>query len=277
MRNTHSGERMEQEMEHRMNDEKKTSSDAPKKRGRPKAPPKPKQPKPPKEQKINSYAKRKATEYAVEIAERVTDDESKKAIIAALDIPEESMPARDPKYPTHKKPPVGTNPRRWSPETDEDRALVSQMLHELLTEYRKPPVRSDEELAQRFSDYYIQCAEEGRTPVWEEACLSTGYTAGSLWRWECGIERGFTDLSGELVKKAKAFQQSFDAKLVTAGKMNFLAYCFRSKCYYGMRDNAELPETTRNPMGEANLTPKQLQERYLQGMRESDYEDKTIK
>ena len=58
---------------------------------------------------------------------------------------------------------------------------------------------------------------------------------------------------------------------------NFLAYCFRSKCYYGMRDNAELPETTRNPMGEANLTPKQLQERYLQGMRESDYEDKTVK
>ena len=64
---------------------------------------------------------------------------------------------------------------------------------------------------------------------------------------------------------------------VVAGKMNFLAYCFRAKCYYGMRDNAELPETTRNPMGEANLTPKQLQERYLQGMRESDYEDKTVK
>ena len=49
MRNTHSGEKMEQEMEHRMSDEKKTNSDAPKKRGRPKAPPKPKQPKPPKE------------------------------------------------------------------------------------------------------------------------------------------------------------------------------------------------------------------------------------
>ena len=224
---------------------------------------------------INSYAKRKATEYAVEIAERIPDDESKQAIIKALDVPEENMPARDPKYPTHKKPPVGTNPRRWSPETDEDRALVSQMLHELLTEYRKPPVRNDEELAQRFSDYYIQCAEEGRTPVWEEACLSTGYTAGSLWRWECGIERGFTDFSGDLVKKAKAFQQGFDAKLVTAGKMNFLAYCFRSKVYYGMRDNAELPESTRNPLGEANLTPKQLQERYMQGLKPEEYEDKT--
>ena len=50
-------------MEQNMSDEKKTNSDAPKKRGRPKAPPKPKKeraaPAPP-----NSYARKRAVEYA---------------------------------------------------------------------------------------------------------------------------------------------------------------------------------------------------------------------
>ena len=40
--------------------------------------------------------------------------------------------------------------RRFTPETDEDRALVSQLLNEALTEYRQPRVKSDDELAKRI-------------------------------------------------------------------------------------------------------------------------------
>lgn len=272
MRNTHSGERMEQEMEHRMSDEKKTNSDAPKKRGRPKAPPKPKkethEQKPPA-----SYARKRAVQYAESVAERV-DEKDKATIINALTLPEEDMPdARVYKKTTDRTKYLPT--KVWTPENDEERAFVSQILRELLTEFRKPVVKDDDEMAERISDYYDRCANEGRTPVWEEVCLSLGYGLQKVNAIIHGTEPGFSSLSGEILKKAKDFQQSFDAKLVVAGKMNFLAYCFRAKCYYGMRDNAELPESTRNPLGEANLTPKQLQERYMQGLKPDEYEDKT--
>jgi hypothetical protein len=34
--------------------------------------------------------------------------------------------------------------------------------------------------------------------------------------------------------------KTFDAKLVISGKLNFLAYCFRAKNYYGMVDKQEM-------------------------------------
>lgn len=248
-------------------------SPAPKKRGRPKSPPKP------KKEKIerhapNNYARKRAVEYAESVAERV-DEKDKATIINALTLPEKDMPDAALRRKSDKGKYLPT--KVWTPENDDERAFVSQILRELLTEFRKPTVKDDDEMAERISDYYDRCANEGRTPVWEEVCLSLGYGLKKVNAIIHGEERGFTAITPQILEKAKDFQQSFDAKLVVAGKMNFLAYCFRAKCYYGMRDNAELPETTRNPMGEANLTPKQLQERYLQGMRESDYEDKTIK
>lgn len=258
-----------------MDEEKKAGAEAPKKRGRPKGSTKPK----PKKEKIEqhppgNYARKRATEYAESIAERV-DEKDKATIINALTLPEEDMPDAALRRKGEKGKYLPT--KVWTPENDDERAFVSQILRELLTEFRKPVVKDDDEMAERISDYYDRCANEGRTPVWEEVCLSLGYGLQKVSAIIRGDDPGFSSISCAILKKAKEFQQSFDAKLVVAGKMNFLAYCFRAKCYYGMRDNAELPETTRNPMGEANLTPKQLQERYLQGMRESDYEDKTIK
>ena len=44
---------------------------------------------------------------------------------------------------------------------------------------------------------------------------------------------------------------SLDTKLVESGKLNFLAYCFRAKNYYGMTDKSEVV-----------LTPNQQQEEY---------------
>lgn len=226
----------------------------------------------------NGYVGTKGKQYAEAIAAQIKDEEKKAVVIEALTLSEEDMPDTNPAVVMTKKGKPskhGANLKRWTPENDEDRAFVKQLLLELLTEYRRPAVTSDEELAERFSDYYDRCAREGRTPTWEEACLSTGYSAGRLDAWELGVEPGIGIMSREIVKKAKAFQQGFDAKLVVAGRMNFLAYCYRSKVYYGMRDNTELPVERSNPLGNANLTPKQLQERYLQGLNAPEYEDKT--
>lgn len=124
-------------------------------------------------------------------------------------------------------------------QTDEDRLLVSKLISEVLVEYKKPRVKSDEELQSRFNDYFQHCAEVGQIPTVEEMAMCTGYSQATVWDWEAGRNKGFSDETSVIVKKAKEFLKTFDAKLVISGKLNFLAYCFRAKNYYGMSDKSE--------------------------------------
>ena len=124
--------------------------------------------------------------------------------------------------------------------TDEDRRLVSKLLGEVLVEYNKEKVKSDEELAERINDYFSRCSVSGQIPTIEEMCLSTGYTYATVYDWENGRNKGFSSETSNIIKKAKEFIKTFDAKLVTSGKLNFLAYCFRGKQYYGFVDKQEL-------------------------------------
>ena len=64
--------------------------------------------------------------------------------------------------------------------------------------------------------------------------------------------------------------QTFDAKLVVSGKLNFLAYCFRAKNYYGMVDKQEMVLTPNQPQIEG-FTPEQLQQKYIEA---SDFDEK---
>ena len=154
--------------------------------------------------------------------------------------------------------------------SDEDRALVSQLLTEVLVEYRQPKVKSDEELTERINDYYSRCAETGQTPTVEELFLSTGYSISTVKDWEYGRRKGFSPETATIIKKAKSFMQTFDAKLVVSGKLNFLAYCFRAKNYYGMVDKQEMVLTPNQPQIEG-LTPEQLQQKYIEA---SDFDEK---
>ena len=147
-------------------------SPAPKKRGRPKSPPKPKKeraaPTPP-----NAYARKRAVEYAESVAERV-DEKDKATIINALTLPEKDMPDAALRRKSDKGKYLPT--KVWTPENDVDRAFVGpDSAANRSTEFRKPTVKDDDEMAERISDYYDRCANEGRTPVWEEVCLSLGY------------------------------------------------------------------------------------------------------
>ena len=55
--------------------------------------------------------------------------------------------------------------------------------------------------------------------------------------------------------------KTFDAKLVISGKLNFLAYCFRAKNYYGMVDKQEMvltPNTNNEPEYDVEAIKKRL-------------------
>lgn len=131
-------------------------------------------------------------------------------------------------------------------QTEEDRQFVSTLLHEVLVEFKQPKVRSDEELQSRLNDYFLRCADSGQIPTVEEMCMSTGYSEAMIWDIETGRKKGFSPDTADLIKKAKGFIKTFDAKLVVTGKMNFLAYCFRAKNYYGMSDKQEYVLTPNN-------------------------------
>lgn len=146
-------------------------------------------------------------------------------------------------------------------QTDEDRQLVSKLLGEVLVEYKKPRVRSDEELQARFNDYFQHCAEVGQIPTVEEMAMCTGYSQSTVWDWEMGRNKGFSGETSVIVKKAKEFLKTFDAKLVISGKLNFLAYCFRAKNYYGMSDKNEYVIKAA-PQDESDYSAEDIAKRY---------------
>lgn len=174
------------------------------------------------------------------------------------------------------RPETGRGGKRNFPQSlpdlssDEDRALVSRLLTEALVEYRQPKVKSDEELTERINNYFARCAETGQTPTVEELYMTTGYSISTVKDWLYGKRKGFSPETATIIKKAKGFLQTFDAKLVVSGKLNFLAYCFRAKNYYGMVDKQEMVLTPNQPQIEG-LTPEQLQQKYIEA---SDFDGK---
>ena len=154
------------------------------------------------------------------------------------------------------------NSRAGLVTTEEDRMLVSKLLTEAIYEYKQPRVKSDEELAERLDDYFMRCAENGQIPTVEEMCLSTGYSYWTCHDWETGKNKGFSSETSQIIKKAKEMLKTFDAKLVVSGKLNFLAYCFRAKNYYGMSDKTEYILTPNtNPDNDYNA--EDIRQRYL--------------
>ncbi len=152
---------------------------------------------------------------------------------------------------------------KFVPETDEDKALVGKLLREVYVAYKQEKVKSDDELRDRINEYFEWCGRENIIPTVEEMSLYTGFTSATLWDWENGRNKGFSSETSEIIKNAKEFLKSFDAKLVIAGKLNFLAYCFRAKNYYGMADKQEVVLSQGNALGD-QLSDSELQKKYLE-------------
>ncbi len=154
-------------------------------------------------------------------------------------------------------------------DTPEDITLVKELLNQTLIEYRQPRVTSDEELKQRFDEYFHRCALTGQIPTIEELYMTTGYSYETVYDWTVGRNKGFSPETSKIVKKARNFMRTFDAKLVTSGKLNFLTYCFRSKNYYGMVDKVEHVLTPNNPLGDVT-NPDEMRKRLQSGTVEED-------
>lgn len=144
-----------------------------------------------------------------------------------------------------------------------DPAVVSLLLTDVMETYKQPKVKNDDELIQRIDGYFSSCASKGQYPTVEEMAMSTGYTLATVWDWENGRNKGFSTNTSEVIKKAKDFIKTFDAKMAIAGQIDFVTYCFRAKNYYGMRDQTDLVITPNQPLN-GDVSPEDVAAKYAE-------------
>jgi hypothetical protein len=134
----------------------------------------------------------------------------------------------------------------------------------LLRWYNMEKAVTDEEIRERLEMYFVTTLEAGEIPTVEEMSLALGYDRKTLWCWEVGGD-GSTPVRRNLIKKAKEFLASFDAKLVQEGKINPVTYIFRAKNYFGLKDQQEYVLTPNNPLGD-HTDPLDIQKRLEEGV-----------
>lgn len=132
-----------------------------------------------------------------------------------------------------------------SPKADD----VRRIGFTLLKWYNMEKAVTDEEIRERLYRYFVETLESGELPTVEEMCLALGYDRATIWKWETGGE-GSTTARRNLIKKAKEFLASFDAKLVQENKVNPTTYIFRAKNYFGLKDEVEYVLTPNSPLGD---------------------------
>lgn len=131
-----------------------------------------------------------------------------------------------------------------------DPELTKQVGARLMYWYRLGNVKAvtDEEIAERLDHYFSRCFATGEIPLVETMSLALGYARGTLWDWEVGGV-GSTPARRDLIKKAKELIASYDANMVSDGKLNPVTYIFRSKNYYGMKDQMDYIVSPGDPLG----------------------------
>lgn len=134
----------------------------------------------------------------------------------------------------------------------------------LMKWYKMPKVENEDELAERLEWFFTECIENGEILTVEKMCLAIGFPRQTVYRWESGQE-GSTPRKRDLIKRAKELLASFDAEMVTEGKINPITYIFRAKNYFGMQDKQEYVLTPNNPLGETK-DPDEIHRRLSAGL-----------
>lgn len=65
-----------------------------------------------------------------------------------------------------------------------------------------------------------------------------------------------------MLKRAKAIISTMDAELAMTGKIQPVVYIFRSKNFYGMRDQVDISATNESGNGGVFFDQRQLENRY---------------
>ena len=115
---------------------------------------------------------------------------------------------------------------------------ISQIIRNNLYWTKYKPVKPDAtEIADRLQLYFEHVADTGEIPTVEKMYLALGHPKQTISDWENGYHgREISDV----LKIGKNIMAGLDAELVQKNKIPAITYIFRSKNYYGMRDEQKI-------------------------------------
>ena len=126
-------------------------------------------------------------------------------------------------------------------DNDDRKAYNSRTIMQMMDLFGLPPVKNEEEAMERTKAYFYDCANKGVRPTWEEYAMALGVHRKTLWAWATGQSRG--PCATDVFIRAKDFIAAFDARMLIENKMNPVAYIFRAKNYYDMKDTQDVVVT----------------------------------
>lgn len=122
----------------------------------------------------------------------------------------------------------------------EDPEVVRAAMGSVLYWYKRGKDKPEtiQQIQNRVDEYLTECYQTGQRATVEKLALALGIHRDTLHAWE--TDRGTYGEKSDIIKAAKDCIASYDADMVTSGKMNPVPYIFRAKNYYGMRDQTDI-------------------------------------
>lgn len=151
-------------------------------------------------------------------------------------------------------------PSSVEPENPEDvRAALGSVLYWRQRGIEDKPI-TDDDVEARVNEYLSECWNTGQRMTVEKLALALGVARDTLHSWERGETQ--SKRRSDIIKNAKDCIASYDAEMVTAGKMNPVPYIFRAKNYYGMKDQQDI--TIEPKQGITDATAEEVAARYAE-------------
>lgn len=136
--------------------------------------------------------------------------------------------------------------------------INAKLLEHAFKYWNVPMAKNDEEIAQRIEFYFNDCYKNQLKPTLEGCALAIGTTTQTLYNWSEKDSKSEFDRF-DLAKRIRQLLSDFDANLLINGKMNPVAYIFRAKNYYGMKDQTESIVKHENNLGETKTADELLE------------------
>lgn len=124
-----------------------------------------------------------------------------------------------------------------------------------------PKVETNEECADRLTDFFARCQETGELPTVEKMAIALRITRTTLMQWERG---DLGEERAELIGLAKERIHALEGEMVMEGKIPAVPYIFRSKNYYGMADKQEVEVKVEEPEVEEVIDLDAIAKEYKQ-------------
>lgn len=136
------------------------------------------------------------------------------------------------------------------------------LMHSLrLAELPKVDLKSEEEVAQRVTEYFTMCAEDDMKPSVAGLALAMDIDRRYLWEIREG-RKGKNPAVADTLKKAMRILDLQMVDYMQNRKIDPVSGIFLMKNNFGYADKQEVVVTPNNPLGDTKDT-KELEDRYI--------------